>query len=375
MTTLMISNLVTGLDALAGKEQVSARKINDELIPIANLTREKTLDWGDFFILLDEADSRFHEVDQDNAKNILREFFGFPKENPEGVALSFTTVRTNSGMIAATKITPEINPAEPIPEEPKSPIVFATGIFHRSSVYLNFLSELAKKTGREVLVYDSPGVGASQVHKGKISHSILAESLPAVIETVYPGQKVSVMGHSLGSIAVRDLYFHQDRLPGNEIEKFVLAMPVPAKEEQHNGLRFSLKYMMGGTVSMFTDLFNMAPNKGDKKHYYQEHSDDEWNDIFDGIKEDRFPVGPFKYLGILKTVGQESVMDYLDDEDGKVEMVLAEKDQVMRCKDVDAWEDRGATILRSADHSVIAGDLVPEGYIDQFAEIFNQVNE
>lgn len=328
--------------------------------PDAVAISPETLDAADLFHLLSHP-----ELIADGAKEAtqkIRLFLGLPQKDPEGVSLSFGLHVNESGhTLAKIKIIPDnSNPA-------LSPIVFAGGLFHKSSVYLTYMAELAKTTGREVLLFDSPGVGASVYNLPSMTHKILSESLPDVIKSEYPAdQSVVVMGHSLGSITVRNLYHHPELIP-NPIEKFIAICPVPAAKEQRAGLKFSLPFMADGAISMLTRFGHIVPNKNSYGFFYQKHDKEtQWPWLEEHIANENFPAWPFQYLNLL---GQISKQSFLDDgewgADPRLKIILAEDDNVIKLTQSETLtEQSGVMVVPGADHSFLADDTINPDYLD-----------
>ena len=297
---------------------------------------------------------------------ILREALGFPTEDPESVTLSFTTIATDNGILAVTQFVPANYDAA------LAPIYFPTGLHHSIAVYADFLQKLAIETGRKIIAFDSPGVGAS-VGNTKINHEILASSLKTVITRTTPnGQAVIVMGHSLSTIAVKDMLYTQDvgqedqSTFRNPVEKYICIAPVPWGNDQRKGLIFAKDFMLDGVISMFTKSDRLVSKQTDAVNYYfplHSGEDREW--LKDKTTTQSFPIGPFAFLSALAVVGKQPLWDQMNNP--KLDVVLADEDQIMRLKKPDEWKAQGAIILANADHSAIAGRDVNEEWVKQIA--------
>lgn len=320
----------------------------------------ETLDAADCFHLLSHPELIADGSEEATQK--IRQFLGLPQKDPEGVSLGFGLHVNKLGhTLAKTKIIPKNH------DPALSPIVFSGGLFHKSSVYLTYMAELAKATGREVLLFDSPGVGASVYNLPSMTHKILSESLPDVIQSEYPAdQPVVVMGHSLGSITVRNLYHHPE-LISNPIEKFIVVCPVPAAKEQRVGLKLSLPFMADGAISMLTRFGHIMPNKNSYGFYYQKHDKEtQWPWLQERIANENFPAWPFQYLNVL---GQISKQSFLDDgelgADPRLKIILAEDDQVIKLtRPEKLTQQSGVIIVPGADHSFLADDTINPNYLD-----------
>lgn len=365
------------IDLLQEKPPLARGKKIESLMGLARMVapdslHHLTVDTGDFHRLLSEP--RFiAEAERAQALASLRVFEGFSEKDPEGVKLQFEAVMTTEGnLLAVTKIIPN-----GVDTSQKAPIVFAGGLFHKTSVYLDFLTQLSILTEREVMAFDSPGVGGSFYGRKSINHEKLSESLRSVIETLYPDnrRKVIVMGHSLGSITVRNLYHEQSQL-NNRVERFVMIAPVPAaREGKKGGLHLRLAYMADGTLSMVKNFGWLEAGARAFSFYGQEHDlQNEWPWIQDRIGFERFPAGPIQYLGLLAQISKQSILDEGElGTDPRLKVVLAEKDHVMGLKEdsIGFWEGKGAVVVRGADHSFIAGESVSSDYVEQVANVID----
>lgn len=319
----------------------------------------ETLDAADLFHLLSHPELIADGSEEATRK--IRLFLGLPQKDPEGTTLGFGLHVNKSGhTLAKIKIIPDnSNPV-------LSPIVFAGGLFHKSSVYLTYMAELAKATGREVLLFDAPGVGASVYNLPSMTHKILSESLPDVIQSEYPAdQAVVVMGHSLGSITVRNLYHHPELIP-NPIEKFIAVCPVPAAKEHKVGLKLSLPFMADGALSMLTRFGHIVPNKNSYGFFYQKHDKEtQWPWLQERLSNENFPAWPLQYLNVL---GQISKQSFLDDgelgADPRLKVILAEDDNVIKfTRSETLTQQSGVITVPGADHSFLADDDINPNYL------------
>jgi pimeloyl-ACP methyl ester carboxylesterase len=349
------------IHTLQGHYEIKTEKLSSELRELAETVTPKTLDTADFFVLLSTADS--HQTAEAQAVQVaLRQALGYPSEDPAGIRLSFSTLHlADGGVLAKTRLVPDNV------DKTKPPIVFAGGIFHKTSVYLDFLAKLATESGREILAFDSPGVGSSRITSKSIHYQQLADSLPQVIASEYPPEHaVVVMGHSLGSIAIRNLYLHPEGL-ANPIERFVMIAPLPAVKEQQNGLKFSMPYMLSGTLSMVKRFGRLAPEKGDGHFYFDKHDSEDRKWIEKTIADERMPADPFHYLDVLGQVDKNPVID--DMHDFRLKVVLFSDDEIMKCVKPEWWIQKGALIIGDQDHSAIAGREVSDTVVKAIADL------
>lgn len=384
--TISIHTIATAIDLLSDQNSLSRKDIaklylsdqyRDELDALAALPNNvqdsiaispETLDKADLFNLLSHPE--LIAEGQADAIQKIRVFLGLPQEDPAGVSLSFGLCVNSSGQtLAKTKVIPENH------DTSLSPIVFAGGLFHKSSTYLPYMMELAKATGREVLLFDAPGVGGSVYNVKSMTHDILSASLPDVIKSEYPADKsVVVMGHSLGSITVRNLYHHQDLIP-NPIEKFIAVCPVPAGAEQKSGLKFSLPFMTDGAVSMITRGGHIVPNKNSYGFFYQKHDKEtQWPWLEERIANENFPARPFAYLNVLGQVSKQSFLDEGElGTDPRLKVILAEDDNVMKLTKSETITDKeGVSVVAGADHSFLADDEINPNYLDALVKSLSE---
>lgn len=375
--TISLPTITTAIDLLSEKNSLTQKEITKldfdsekltDLQSLSSLSSDEdsvtlspeTLDTADLFNLLSHLE--FIAEGQEDATRKIRVFLGLPEKDPEGVSLSFGLCVNESGhTLAKTRIVPDTA------DGTSSPIVFAGGLFHKSSTYLTYMAELAKATGREVLLFDSPGVGGSVYNVKSMTHDILSQSLPDVIKSEYPAdQSVVVMGHSLGSITVRNLYHHPELIP-NPIEKFIAVCPVPAAKEQRAGLKFSLLFMADGAVSMITRGGHIVPNKNSYGFFYQKHDKaTQWPWLQERIDNEDFPARPFQYLNVL---GQVSKQSFLDDgelgTDSRLKIIIAGDDNIVKLTKSETITDKdGVTVVPGADHSFLADDDINPHYLD-----------
>ncbi len=331
--------------------------VSDPLKQIAELTTTETLDASDFFVLLSNPDL-IQEDSRQESIEALRQFLDYSTADPEGVSLSFSTVSISSNVtVAATKITPDNV------DETKAPIVFAGGIFHNTPVYLEFLRQTAIKTEREILAFDSPGVGGSHFNAESFTHEMLADSLPAVIESEYSdGRPVIVAGHSLGSVSVYNLFHHQEKkgdlLVENPVEKYVFIAPL-------RGYHFSLKYMLDGLGGLGKNEGKLVPGERSQEFYGQLHAGEDWAWVEDLVDNEKMPAVIAQYLKLLRIVARQSLKPrHMQDE--KVAFLMMGEDNVFPCRAPKLWQRKGATIFDGADHSAIAGPRIDAAFVDQF---------
>ncbi len=354
-----------------GRTRIAIEDVPEEYQEFANATTKGTLDLADFQNALANLtigrDPEYLTPDVSASVAILREVLGFPKDDPENVTLSFTTLDTENGILAVTQFEPKNYDSN------LAPIFFPTGLHHSVALYSDFLQKLAFETGRKIIAFDSPGVGAS-VPNAKITHQILVDSLKTVIKKISPPtQPVIVMGHSLSTIAVKDLLYSKDvheDISGlsNPVEKYICIAPVPWGKDEHKGMVFAKDYMFDGVVSMFTKADHLVAKKSDAVNYYfplHDDADREW--LKDSTTTQSFPIGPFAFLSALALIGKHSLWDQMDNP--KVAVVLADEDQIIKLKKPEAWQANGAVILENADHSAIAGQDVNAEWVQQIAAV------
>ncbi|EKD49995.1 MAG: hypothetical protein ACD_62C00691G0016 [uncultured bacterium] len=355
-----------------------------DLIEIATLSTPEHLDKGDIYKLFSEPSLVVDQTDRDTALSTLRSFLDYPLQDPEGVSLDFVSIQLeNNATIAVTRIAPDnLDPS-------KDPIVFAGGLFHPTPVYLDLLSKLARNTGRKIVAYDMPGVGGSRFDDKAFNYDMWADSLPIVIKNIFgPEQSVIVMGHSLGTLPVRDLYYREnvegENVIDHPVSKYVLLAPVPSlrKEWFFRGNHFALPYMLDGIGSMLHSTY-LTPGDKAQEFYGQLHTDADWQWLEERIADEKMPSqgchglnGVWKYLGVLGHMFNKRLWGELPEND-KLKYVLMEDDHVFVCdklfrkqeKVQERWATQEAEVIEGADHSAIAGPNISDAIVDQIAEI------
>lgn len=354
-----------------GRTQIAIENVPDEFKAFAALTSAASLDLADFqyaltMLTIGRNNATLNDDELARA-TILRDVLGFPKNDPENVTLSFTIIPTDNGPLAVTRIQPQNYDAS------LAPIIFPTGLHHSVAVYLDFLQQLAIESGRQIIAFDIPGVGGS-VPNCSVNQSILSESLITVIEaTTKSNQAVVLMGHSAGTIGMRDLLYKQDVTSSpslevrNPVEQYVFLAPVPWGKDERKGLHFSKGYMLEGIGSLLSNGFRLESLAADgEKHYFNLHTEEDRQWLTTKTSTQSFPITPFAFLSALNMIAKQSLWDQMDNP--KVVVVLADHDQIMRLKKPDDWQAKGAVILENADHSAIAGRDVNPEWVKQIAE-------
>lgn len=365
MTSFDLTTVQTALSLLENKHALPISNIPKSLQEFAKLATPKRLDSADIFVLLSKPD-QIAETNREEIQTLLREHMGFDASDPDGVTLSFSVSRSESGgVLAKTKIRPDNI------DETKAPIVFVGGLYHKTSLYLDALVQLARLTEREVLAYDTPGVGASNISENSVRYRTLADSMREVIRSEYPDKKVIVMGHSVGSIPVRDLYLNPGEF-NDQIEKYIMVAPIPATDEQRHGLRMSFKFMLSGAWSLISHGGKMAPTVANGENFFfPEREESERAQLEGSMENERFPVGPLKFLSILRKIYLRSIYEKIGQDD-QLGVILAGNDKLMICNDENAWREKGATIIEGADHSFLAGKNIPQPFIDPIVEMIEK---
>jgi len=321
----------------------------------ADTSTPSTLDAGDFFALLscDEAIC----VPDENAKcrMVLRSVLDFPKTDMNGIKLSFTSVPTLSGNnVAVTKIVPSNV------DKTKSPMVFVGGLYHKTAIYLNFLEKLAKSDRREIISMDLPGIGASLMPKGKsIDHSLFYEALISVIKSqTKEYDHIIIMGHSLGTVPVRHLYFNQGDI-SQKVDKIIMVAPIPSVAEERAGLRILPYYLSSSAVTLLDGVMNPVYSN----IFFNAHSKSEAVALEKEVGKERLPVSVPNFVSTLYRVDKESILDRIG-HDPKLVWILPAKDELIRLENPKKWKSKGLIIVDGADHSFMAGNASTKESID-----------
>ncbi len=231
-----------------------------------------------------------------------------------------------------------------IPAKPSDlpPIVGSGGVNHPTELYKRFLIKLAEETGRQIDWYDSPGVGASVYTGQSITHEILSKTLEEVISHLHPNEKVSIMGHSLSTMAVRD-----NNLSKEITEKTIILAPVPAKSEKFLSLNFN--YLIASGFSLISRFGIIRPGPHAAANFYANaHSPSAQEWIQSKIADERFPVGPVEFLQALAEVSKKPFPDF---NDKNLCVVVGDKDKV-----INFHQDKLDQNIHSSVHVIKGGD-------------------
>lgn len=346
---------------LGSNYYIETAEIEDkEVAQFAALSTPTALDSGDFFELLSRG-GVCSSSEEAACRGELRKILNLPETDPEGVTLSFKTSKlTSGGQVAITVIKPSnLDPSKP-------PIVFAGGLYHKTAVYFDFLVELAKREGREIYAYDSPGVGGSRLDTSdSVNYEMLYEALTKTLEQV-DAKDVVVMGHSLGTIPVRHLYFNQGDTKKN-VAKFVMIAPVPAEAESKSGLTLAGSFQKCSAVSMLDG--EMDPCLAHL--FFQNHPEEEKTWLEEITGREIFPINIIGFLAALSKISDEPILDVVG-KDPKLELILAGDDHLMRISNPESWSKNGITFIDGADHSFIAGHKYATESVDAISQVINK---
>jgi|GEM_PF-3303045 len=325
----------------SGSDSIDISNIQDKaIVTIANETTPGTLDHADLLKIL--------SVQKNVPQEAIRKALGYPPKDPDGVKLVFEITDYNEHIIANVRIIPDtIKEADNVPCD-----VFIGGLYHPAPVYLKGAAEFAKRENRELLIFDSVGVGGSTVAKDEsINYKMLVRDMEEAIKEKTGYGVRYLMGHSLGSIPVRDLYINYKRDGGERLADIYVPIAfVPAAEEERAGLimnpLFSLASTPGVLVGKMTPVINRA--------FFNTHPTEDEEAVRNSTDKQHFNVNLFGFTNILNEVSNRSLLDYIGEDD--LILVLGEKDLLMQNHNSAKWERRGVLILNGADHSGIAGN-------------------
>lgn len=335
-----------------------------DLQAIADLATPKTLDAADLFVLLSNESlwegGREVEIKTELLMALDYQVDGhaFDDEFYEGCTVQYEAFTISDGRfsdseIAKTRIQP------PNYDSSLPPIVFIGGFVHKTPVYMKFLVKLAQTRGREVICVDSPGSGGSLQNSATIG-------LPRFWKTVEASLKSDaslndgfvLMGHSLGAM-IADCLRVKSKLP---ILHTVSSCPIGNMPiDAVHGQTFSLPFVGKSLSSMIKHRGKIQPEQNDTSIYYEQgRSDVDHQQLWDHIDNEALDQDPINFA--TSWISKPAVWTQTEkNSEGETKfnsnytVVLAENDAVMPNRNLEAWQKRGAHIVKNADHSFLAG--------------------
>lgn len=262
--------------------------------------------------------------------------------------------------VCVTKIVPDTFTVDRGRESPVG--VGSGGVNHPTILYKQFLAELAKKTGGAFFWYDSPRTGTSPSQS--VDYQTLADTLKGVVQYVQPHDPVSLLGHSLGTIAVRALA--TDPNLGIQIDKKIMFAHVPAAQEKISMINPLYFIMSGlGLISRF-NIIHPGPHAA-ANFYANEHSSATQQWIQDIISEDYFHVGLGQFLSALGEVSRHP----LNLQDPSTCMMIGTKDRAISANPkIDTTNNTSVHVIKGGDHDSIV--LPPHATNQTELNVFDQ---
>jgi len=257
------------------------------------------------------------------------------------------TSETAHGQVAYLSITPHNYDAS------LAPVIFVDGLHHSSRVYFEMARQLAVRTHRKIFVVDLPSMGGSLTPGNtSVDERSLNQAVSAVLHQEIPENgHVVLMGHSLGTVPLRDLFLNPRRLQSPvTIDRLVLIAAVPSLADRHLGYQVSPLFVLayaGATVLQNAEVSALSPSL-----FFNGHSDAAWltqvthREYFHNHLLDTARI-------FLRTYSFPSLAELA--QDSRVSVVFAENDHLMVLQNPETWQGRGVYFLPHAPHSSIAG--------------------
>lgn len=326
---------------------------------IAAETTPGTLDHADFFSLLAGQNTCSPEMSSTCAI-VLRTAIDLPPEDPDGVVLKFETIKIDANSnIAMVRILPKGI------DKNQKPDLFVGGLFHHAGVYLDGAVPFAKKEKRELIVVDVPGVGGSSVPRNQsVSAELLTDKLGNAITRATNGNIRYLMGHSLGSAVIRDMFLKDKDKPVKRAELYIPIGMIPAAEEELAGFEMNRNFSQEHALrSLIFGWGEMSPLPSQTDKFFGTHPENEKKWLAGSVSRQRFPVNIVNFMSFKTKNSQRSLLEYL----GHKNLVVVhlgsgrenDKDKLMELSNPKEWRCRGVIFLTAkeaaADHSSIAG--------------------
>lgn len=365
------SALSKAVTLLRDSYSVDVHPENIDLGAIQALYDPAELTDADLFKALDMIQaSRFRQTGSSPAELVLRLGLGYPVIDTPGTITRFSTLTIEPGVqVAVTRIRPLNNAYV------RAPIIFTGGMFCKSALYMTFMAELAKQEGREIILFDLPGFGGSKLPRDKkVSMDLWVQAFHQVIEEFLgPQQKFVLMAHSLGTLPLRVLSFHAEKLK-ERVEKWVFIAPVPSRQEEKAGYQINPWILRAsGMKSFFTTLFDwnsqMVPTWPEKA--YQNHPVAEQNDLTSQIMREKFPVG-WLSQNLMETGNEKSLLEELQKPGSNKVWILPGEDELIQAnKAANFSKNKNVMIFKGADHAFLMGNHSTKKWVGALQHILN----
>lgn len=356
-----------GLLNSAKRDVIDVAEIADpEIVKLASETTPRQLDASDLFILLaGEVKNSPDTISESEAA--LRKKLLLPERDPDGIKLGFEFERVGGHILASVRITPT-DASETKPD------VFIGGLFHTAGMYLLGAVEYAKAEKRPLVLIDSLGNGSSCIDKDStINYEMLTKDIAKAIRAASSDDGIRyLMGHSLGSIVVRDLYFaFKSGAEAQLAEKYIPVTMVPAGNERLAAFKMNRLFSLEQTPHIIFQE-KMAPTFAD--YFFNLHPEHEKKWLNEFVERQRMSTDLFGFIEVINSIADRSLLEFIGSDD--LVVVFADEDKLMeRHGDHSAWERRGVITLKNADHSALAGgSYAVENWLE-LSRSLSQTNE
>ncbi|MBI2345976.1 MAG: alpha/beta hydrolase [Deltaproteobacteria bacterium] len=315
-----------------------------DLQALAALIDPKRLDQADLFAVLANPDQMLLQSEQ----RMVRKALDLPESDPSDLVLNFNTVPFKwERQIAYITIRP------PAVKNIKPPLLFLTGLHHKSAVYLQTLMELARREGRTIVTMDLPGMGGSRLPgNASVYAGDLTDAAVAVIKAAIPeGTTFDLMAHSLGTIPARELY-EMGSVARRRLGLTVLIAPVPAQREQNMGYLLDAGFAKEATARNFINGGDLPPMRPEL--FFQQHDTSSRKWLLQVTGKERYSTSLWSILSQFLAVDRRPLTAVVG-VDHELRLVFPVEDRLIPI-DIDSWVDRrGIYFVPNADHSFMAG--------------------
>lgn len=350
-------------DVLAGVADPKAT-----LKAMAGLVDGKHFGQEDLFYILTHTEVMTDGVAE---KPLLRQGLDYPAADKAGVKTDFKTLPLEKGgQVAYIVITPEkFDPA-------KKPLIFLTGLQHKSAIYYDSLVKMAKKEGREIISIDLPSAGGTRLpgNASVYSSDLYDVAVKIIGEEIASGETFDLMGHSLGAIPAVEIRaaFKERKLPellkGRSLGRVVLVAPVPDEEMRMMGDRINGNF---AKLSIFQALFTGGIASAATHLFFNDHSEIDQKDLTAIIGREEHSSSLWSTCSNFFSRYMDPVMGDVG-VDADLRIVFPSDDKLMLLRDQEDWRGkRGVYFIDGADHSFMAGRYVPQYQLDQLLYALN----
>ncbi len=344
------------------------------LTGLAALVDGENLGREDFHrVLNQQSEFRLHHDAQYNPEleAVLREGLGLPAQDPQDIQLNFRASERDGNHYSWITIMPrEIDPAKPV-------LIFVTGLHHPSAVYLQHLVELARREHRVIHSVDLPSMGGSiladnaSVYASHLNEAVLS----CIQEELLLGQRFDLMGHSLGTVPVREIESEalensQRSYHGRLLNRVVLVAPVPSQEDRELGYQLRPSYAWS-VIGALLSSGAVDPERVNEL-FVQNHnaSDQAW--LARIVGPESFSSSLWGTLSVFLNNYRHPFANRLG-VDSHLRVILPAEDRLIRVQNPEAWQNRrGIYWVEHADHSFMGGSIANASYVDVLQRALNE---